>query len=161
MDKFVEKYQPELYEMWKMGIDVESRNEELRIINRNDLQPKRKRPSISDKILPTNTTANKRPRLASISTESSPPNQQLEEYMRQARAQYSQLEFSSFTDSPQRRHQIDERNIALAGQGSRLYHLSATQLDAALKFLPSLRASSLLKLAFIKLVYSRLYISII
>lgn len=148
MDKFVEKYQPELYEMWKMGIDVASPNQELKIINRNDLQPKRKRSSISADI-----SSSQSHRLNSSGSNKRARLDQVDSYVNQARLQYSRIEFSQPTDSAQRRHQINERNMALAGQSSRLDHLSTTDLDAAINFLPSLRCStSLIKIAFDKFV---------
>lgn len=143
MDRFVEKYQPELYDLWKMGIQVSSAtSSELKIINRNDLVRKRKR-STSTSCGPVGVakqTAGKRA-MSTTATKTSKPvlDETVERLVRSVRDNYAQLEFSSFADSTQRRHQIDVRNIALA---DRLDCARLADLDSAHKMLHSLAQST-------------------
>lgn len=170
----MEKYQPELYELWKMGIQVNKNENGDHHLNHatngggeasNQQQQRRKRslpqPAADIQVVASAAKRVKGEQSSGNGEEQrlSPSRASIETYVREVRLRYASLEFSSYDDRAQRRHQIDVRNIALADESSRLDHLAYVDIDAARKSLATNSSNSssrvvanLVKIALAKLV---------
>lgn len=162
MDVFVEKYQPELYDLWKMGIQVASpTTNELKIINRNDLIRKRKRPPSISTSTPTQQSAivpHSLKQHASNDYENTRFKLECEAYLKSIKRQYEKFEFSLYTDTIQTKHQLDVRNFLLADSSKIEAFLDVANLKNSIDLIRkkqsncSLAHNSLLKLSLNKLV---------
>lgn len=146
MDIFVKKYQPELYHLWRMGLQVVDRSPigggsgaggggEMSV---------RRRLSASlahNQLTSAGSLVNKT---------------QYEQYLRRVKSTYAEIEFSLYADGPQRRHQIDVKNAILAGNSrlESILNVSDTKNALALfrSMLGSAKSNSLVQVCLHKLI---------
>jgi hypothetical protein len=120
MDMFVKKYQPELYNLWWMGIRTQPQSH----ADANANASSRRRLSTS---LAMSASA-----LVSATTGTRRGTNEYASYVSKIKSTYLNIEFSRYTDSAQRKHQIDVRNASLAGNAKleqilRICDLKSTQ----------------------------------